>query len=226
MTIAAAFTLDDGVLFVADTQHTWQAMLKLESSKIFPVEYPSGGKSIFALAGDVDLCKMFIQHCEAKLGVLDGSVFSREGARQAVELVFAKDFRRYGELMRMNVSILAAIYCPKDHDVILLANGPGSPSIVQLFGYSVIGSGMPLGHYLVRDAYGDLINRRIEKGPFFAKVIHAFKVVKEYVDGCGQTTHVAFISKTRFDPPYSISDDQAEDPQVLDHVYEGLFGAS
>src|SRR5262249_22089156 len=126
MTIVAGFRLEEGVLFCADAQHTWSTTLKLESTKIFSKAYQSGDRSMFAIAGHVGLCKMLVQHCEARLTLMDGADFSALAARSVVEFVFRRDYERYvqhdPDKWQLGFEIQAAIYAPADRSLTFLQN--------------------------------------------------------------------------------------------------------
>jgi hypothetical protein len=190
MTIAAAFSFPDGVLFCADTQHTSNS--KLESTKLFRKEYPSRARSLFAVCGDVHPAKMLLQRCERRLAEFRGRITSF-AATGLVESVVAETYEKHfsHSPREVETALFAGIYCPGDRRIILLQTL--DTSVNQLFGYDVIGTGEDLGHYLIRDFYQAIRNERSQLEPMFLKSVGALKEIKEYVDGCGKASEAVWL---------------------------------
>lgn len=193
MTVAAAFTLDDGLLFCADTQHS--STLTLESTKLFHKRYASGARSVFAICGDVPYCRMLVQDCEEAMAAMVDNI-SQSRVRAAMKGVFAETFAShiFPDPQPVHVEILMGIYCPKDKAVVLLESQRASVSI--LMGYDIIGSGSDLGHYLIRREYQSLRDAGKNNLDYvFNLVMPKFKEVKDWADGCGKSTESIWIRK-------------------------------
>src|SRR5439155_10438238 len=59
----------DGLLLCADTQVTHASYMKLNDSKIVPIDFVSNGgsKVVFALTGSIHYCHMAVEHCRREL---------------------------------------------------------------------------------------------------------------------------------------------------------------
>jgi hypothetical protein len=148
MTVIAAFSCGSGLLFTTDTKHTFPGWMQMEAGKMFPCDYKNGGKTLFALCGQVHYAKMVIQHCEREFDKLKTPQFSLEKCRAVLERVLAEDYAAHiypHPEPRPAVEFLVGIYSP-------LAKKAGLFSVEEttvnrLYGYDCRGSGSYLGPF-------------------------------------------------------------------------------
>src|SRR5437867_1140462 len=155
VTIAAGFTLDDGLLFCADTQHS--STINMDSTKLFwKDDYKSGARTVFAICGDVPYCRMLVQDCEEALEAISAAKFSKSGVRAELKRVFTKTFQEhiFPDPERPDAQLLMGVFCPAGNHTIMFESFRTSISV--LTGYDAIGTGSDLAHYLIRANYQDL----------------------------------------------------------------------
>src|SRR5687767_14067591 len=92
MTIISGFVCQDGILFATDTKHSVAGWMQMEAGKMFAKDYENGGKSIFALSGNVHYAKMILQHCERAFSMFSSEQFTLHNCREALETVLAGDY--------------------------------------------------------------------------------------------------------------------------------------
>ena len=196
MTIAAGFNFNDGVLVCADTKHSGTGEA-LHASKIFAKsDYPNGAVSLFAYAGDMGYCRMAMQHCEFSIAQLPSGSATSQALRAKVESALAKLHREqvytHPEYSKnLGVYLILALWSPLDG---LHAFSTRDSQVMEFPGYDLVGSGEYLGHYLIRQRYGDAgPNPSLEDVTAIATT--AMFSIKDHDENCGGRSELVVIRR-------------------------------
>ena len=71
VTIGIGFKFPEGILLCADTQHTYQGIMKIKGTKLFGVQNSDKLAAAFGFVGDSQYAMMAIQQCTEDLLSLD-----------------------------------------------------------------------------------------------------------------------------------------------------------
>jgi 20S proteasome alpha/beta subunit len=153
VTIVAGFKFDDGILICGDTKHTGVAVQ--HKSKIHTKEYPSGAKSVFALAGRSPLARMAIAECETAIEASTSPTL-QEMQDAVVDVlinihtkhVFPHPLRGYSGGPDFN--LVVGLFSPHD-GVGLYSTEETALDVIPTF--HCIGTGEYLGRYIIHPRY-------------------------------------------------------------------------
>lgn len=191
MTIAAGPRFQKGALLCADTKHTGQ--MALYDPKLFPKQYPNGGRSIFAIAGNSSYAGMGVRKCEAKIGLLKNPSLDQmaDEIEAALLEIYTKHIHSHPDRNTVggpDFWLLAALWSP--------VNGLGTYSTAQTSAapfpvYFCEGTGAYLGHYIIKPRYTDP-NSDLTLAVSVA--FTALQRIKSYDPDCGGYSQVVTLS--------------------------------
>ncbi len=185
MTIAAGVRCEDGFLLCADTLVSVSGYYKMGQSKLHFLNTKSC-RAFFAAAGDVDfthraleVIKLFLDECEPELAKV----------KEALDNACFQIVDTWGSRVSDPLQMIGVISVKGSMaEFVKIAGYLVSPI---KGGFSVIGSGEPLAHFLFSRGQLPTLGRS-------AAIRHAAYVlynVKRTVDGCGGVTQFLFVNK-------------------------------
>lgn len=193
MTIAIGFNCKDALLICTDTQMTVSGIAKLHGSKIFREEYSNGSRSAIAIAGTVSYARMAMQHVEQRIRDISVENATVQKIRTEIENEVYGMHKKYiwrdPDRYSLSFQLLVAIWSPVDRRAVLFWTETATVS--ELHGYTPIGVGGDLAHYIIRPRYSpDLTEAEIR--PI---AVDAIAKAKDWVDGCGGFTEMICLSR-------------------------------
>jgi 20S proteasome alpha/beta subunit len=190
VTIAAGFRYRNGILLLADTQHTYRQWMKLSKSKIVELKFPEQKAKIgIAIAGSVDFAIMATEKLEKKLKSDD---INHEVIADSVEEVlldiYSKHIHPFNLGNECGFDLLLAIWTEAEGLAFLNTSGTAITSVKE---YSMIGIGLYLAQFLA----GSYNRYSMERDEVFTFAVDVFRKVKTHVDGCGGLTNAFLLEK-------------------------------
>jgi 20S proteasome alpha/beta subunit len=185
VTIAIGFNCSDALLLCADTEVTTPGISKLTSSKLFRREYKNGIRSAIAYSGNLGYGRMAMQHIEQILEAMGRKTSTILGMRKKIEEeifqlktkhIYPHPDKPYGFI---DFDLLMGLWSPVDAIAALLWTQ--ETAVNELLGYSAIGAGEYLAHYLLRPRYKSTMLEQ-DVRPL---TIEAITKVNNFVPGCG-----------------------------------------
>lgn len=190
VTIAAGFRYRNGILLLADTQHTYRQWMKLSKSKIVELKFPGQKAKIgVAIAGSVDFAIMATEKLEKKLKSID---ITHEVIGDKIEEVLLDIYDRHIHPFNLGnecgFDLLVAMWT--DAEGLALLNTSGT-AITEIKEYGMIGIGLYLAQFLA-STYD---RHSMERDEVFTFAVDVFRKVKTHVDGCGGLTNVFLLEQ-------------------------------
>ena len=198
VTIAAGFKFDDGLIICADTQQTYSGVLKLDATKLVPINFAHNGRSqvVFAISGSVRYAQMAIQKIQAAIAKRRPEDMTLLGIFESIEtelLAFHKahiyPHPRYGMLGGPEFSLLVGAWSHLDGMGLFRTDDTAVNGIDD---YACVGTGEYLAHYLVKPLYQ---STGLELNEIVALATHVLLNAKVHVDGCGGNSEFIVIHK-------------------------------
>ncbi len=191
MTIAAGMVFDNGAMICADTKQT--AGMTLYDTKIYPKEYASGVKSIFAIAGSVRFARMAVSDCEKAISKLGADRTEIEDSiKNTLIDVHAKHIYPHpdhGYSGGPDFFLLVALWSPIDGLGMYVTDRTALDPCTT---YDCVGAGDYLGHYIIRPHYRSVIT--LEEALILLTT--AIQRIKAYDSNCGGFSEIAVLTKT------------------------------
>ena len=186
MTIAAGFRFSGGILLCADTEATYGPLLKLSSSKIFPIDYGvENGILCFVIAGSVDYAVMAIEKIRARVWKSD---FSHTAVKEIIKSellaiyndhIYIHPHYSYGTAPTFN--LLTVFWTLANY---LSFWKSEETSVTNVKNYECIGAGAYLAKYLADPVYKHDSTRE----EIVSLTIEILRDAKDYVPSCGKNS--------------------------------------
>jgi 20S proteasome alpha/beta subunit len=198
VTIAAGFKFDDGLVICADTQQTYSGVLKLNATKLVPINFAHNGRSqvIFAIAGSVRYARMAVQKIQAAIAGRTPEDMTLLGIFESIEtelLAFHKahihPHPRYGMSGSPEFQLLIGAWSHIDGMGLFMTDDTAVNGVDD---YACVGTGEYLAHYLAKPLYQ---STDLELNEIVALATHILLNAKVYVDGCGGNSEFIVLHK-------------------------------
>ncbi len=187
MTIAAGFRFRDGILLCADTEETL-GIMKLRTSKIFPLHCAASGGAVvaFAISGDVPYARMAVEQCQQAIMAMNPPSMSSRGIRDVIGKTLRDVYKRHiyphpdhGKANGPDFQFLIAMWSPID-----------GAELFQTYETAIHTSGayscMGVGYYIAEYVAAPLLYRvDLPLPDVVALATHMLIETKQFVRGCG-----------------------------------------
>jgi 20S proteasome alpha/beta subunit len=211
MTIAMGFKFAEGILLCADTQHTYEGLMKTHRTKVYFYDFPNNGSKVaFAFAGSVEYAKTAIQRLSKGIesigkGEMDINAV-RDDTQKILEGIYSRNVfphPQFGYGGGPAFSLLIACFAGRKYGSRLFSSQESLICEVQ-DPYICLGAGAYLAEYLLKRKF----NTGMSLCEAAGLALGVLKEVKDHVDGCGGYRELVYLR-------HDGSDGQVLDPDGI-----------
>jgi len=182
VTIVVGFNFGDGVLICADTKHSGKA--NQFRTKLHTKEYPSGSKSVFAIAGRTHFARMAVEECEQALASISDPTL--QDMEDRIVEVLVEVHRKHifphpakGYEGGPDFNLLIGLWSPHDKQRLYRTD---ETALDRVPTYDCLGTGEYLARYIIDPRYA---GPQLEFKQVLFTAITALGRIKKYDPNCG-----------------------------------------